>query len=516
MLLRYIYEEGLANSPDKPVLIIDDSICTYRELHEVSERWAEALLRCGVTRGDRITLLMGNRIEYLQFYFACYRIGAIASPMSTVYQTVTAEIAFATNLTKSKLLIASDEFLAVVGGLKDRVPSLERIFSIDDGGDENLSWKAFAQRESGQVEWPEVKESDPALIIFTSGSTDRPKGVTHTHHSLLQGAINKSITLGLGSRHSFLISTVLCHASGGFGFSLPVILRGGTAIFMGKFNATGFLEMIRRHRPTHIAALPVEAREIISDPSATRNDFRSIEGFHCGGDTVTSDILDGFHELAGFEMNQSYGCTECEEFCINPPYGKMKRGSIGIPAFNTKIRLIDSVGHDVRLGETGEILVQSEATMAGYWDDPVNTAKAFIDGWLRTGDLAREDEEGYYYFVGRIKNIIIKGYGNIAPGEVEDAINAHPRVKVSGVVGSPDKILGEIVHAFVVVAKDADGRRPTVEELREFVGQRLSAFKVPDRWTFVDSLPVTTLGKIDRKAIAETARTGACAGERKA
>ncbi|MGV8124607.1 MAG: class I adenylate-forming enzyme family protein [Candidatus Xenobiia bacterium LiM19] len=505
MLLYDLYREALQNTPDKPALIVDDTICTYRELHEVSEKWAQALLHCGVRRGDRISILMGNRIEYFQLYFACYRIGAIASPMSCVYQTLSDEVAFAVNLIKSKVLMVSSDYYPGIRDIKGSAPSLESIFVIDECDDERVSWKRFVQEASGTIPWPEVQVSDPALIIFTSGSTDRPKGVTHSHHSILQGAINKSTTMQLGNQDIYLIATMLCHASGSFGFSLPITYTGGTVIFMGNYNTPGFLDLIEKHHPTHVTAVPTEVREIIEHPRSKQIDFSSIKTFMCGGDTVTHDILVGFHEITGFELNQGYGSTECEEFCMNPPYGKNKRGSIGLPVHGAKVRLIDAEGRDVLQGETGEIVVQNEATMVGYWDDPVNTGKAFIDGWLRTGDLAYQDEEGYYFFVGRIKNIIVKGGGNIAPAEVEDAINEHPGVKVSGVVGTPDVILGQIVHAFVVVDKERTEPGPSEEELKQFVGKKLSAFKVPDRWTFVESLPQTSIGKIDRKALAEFA-----------
>ncbi len=506
MLLHDLYREALQNTPDKPVLIVDETICTYRELHEVSELWAKAFLQCGVKPGDRITILMENRIEYLQLYFACYRIGAVASPMSCVYQTLSDEVAFAVNLTKSKVLMVSSDYYPLISGIKGRAPSLERVFVIDDSEDNEVSWKKFVQGTSGKIPWPEVKESDPAIIIFTSGSTDRPKGVTHTHYSILQGAINKSTTMQLDNRDIYLIATMLCHASGSFGFSLPAIYKGGTVIFMGSYNTPGFLDLIEKYRPTHVTAVPTEVREIISHPRSKKIDFTSIKTFMCGGDTVTHDILEGFRELAGFELNQGYGSTECEEFLMNPPCGKNKRGSIGLPVHGAKVRLINGEGRDVSQGETGEIVVQNKATMVGYWDDPVNTEKAFIDGWLRTGDLAYRDEEGYYFFVGRIKNIIVKGGGNIAPAEVEDAINEHPGVKVSGVVGAPDEILGQIVHAFIVVDKEGNGPGPSEEELKQFVGKKLSAFKVPDRWTFVESIPQTSIGKIDRKALSELAR----------
>jgi len=505
MLLSELYMEGLKNTPDKPALIVDDTRCSYRELHEVSERWAQALLHFGIRRGDRVTIMMGNRIEYLQLYFACYRIGAVASPMSCVAQAAAHEVAFAVNLTGSRLLIAEGEYYAALKDIRKEAPSIERIFVIDDTAGEDISWKSFAQSFQGELPWPEVEETDPALILFTSGSTDRPKGVTHTHSSLMNCIINKSTTLGFDSHDINLVATFLCHASGSFGFSLPFIYKGGTVIFMASYSASGFLDLIEKYRPTYVVTVPSEAREIISHPRAAQVDFSSIKTFKCGGDAVPHDLQEEFLRIAGFEILQGFGSTECEEFCANRP-DRHRLGSIGVPMEGVRIRIIDSEGRDVPRGETGELIVLCKATMAGYWNDPVNTEKAFIDGWFRTGDLARQDEDGFYFFAGRIKNIIVKFGGNIAPAEVEDAIDEHPGVKVCGVAGAPDKVSGQIVHAFVVTEKSPDRPEPTEQELREFVAKKLSSFKVPDRWTFMESLPLNANGKIDRRALEKLAK----------
>jgi len=505
MLLSELYMEGLKNTPDKPVLIVDDTKCSYRELHEVSEKWAQALLHFGIRRGDRVTIMMENRIEYLQLYFACYRIGAVASPMSCVTQTLADEVTFAVNLTGSRLLIVSGKYCDAVRDIRKNAPSIERIFVIDDTPDGELSWKGFVQSAPGDIPWPEVKETDPALILFTSGSTDRPKGVTHTHSSITNCVINKSTTLGFNSQDINLVATYLCHASGSFGFSLPFIYKGGTVVVMGSYSASGFLDFIEKYRPTYTVTVPNEAREIISHPRAKQVDFSSIKTFKCGGDAVPHDLQEEFLRIAGFEILQGFGSTECEEFCANRP-DRHRFGSIGVPMNGVQMRVIDHEGRDLPQGEAGELIVLCKGTMAGYWNDPVNTEKAFIDGWFRTGDLVWQDEDGFYFFAGRIKNIIVKCGGNITPAEVEDAIDEHPGVRVCGVTGAPDKECGQIVHAFVVTEKSPDRPEPTEQELREFVGKKLSSFKVPDRWTFLESLPLNANGKIDRRALEKLAK----------
>lgn len=504
MLLNDLYKEALEITPDKPAIIVDNAVCTYRELHDFSEKWAQTLLGCGIQKGDRIAILMPNRIEYMPFYFACYRIGAVASPLSCYIQSRADEVAFAANLTGSAFLMVSREYYPEVKDIRARVPSLKHIFVMDHGEDSAVSWPARVRENRGERPLPFVAESDPALIVFTSGSTSMPKGVTHTHHSLLAHAKNKSITLKHNSQDVYLIATALGHASGSFGFTFPVLLKGGTVILMGTYDTEGFLHLIRKHRPTHVAAVPAEVREMLQILEDRPFDFSSLKTFRCGGDTVPMELMERVREHTGMEITESYGATECEECCMNPPYGKKKPGSFGLPVHGTEMRLVDVEGRDVLQGQQGEILIRSEAMMKGYWNDEENTGKAFIDGWLRTGDLAYRDEDGYFFFVGRKKSIILKAGGNIAPGEVENVINSHPLVKVSGVVGAFDEMLGQVLHAFVVFDK-GKGNPPNIEELARFAGTKLSAFKLPDRWTFVEALPLNSIGKIDRKTLAEFA-----------
>jgi acyl-coenzyme A synthetase/AMP-(fatty) acid ligase len=358
-----------------------------------------------------------------------------------------------------------------------------------------------------------VKESDPALIAFTSGSTGRPKGVTYTHASICHTTTNKSKMYRLDGSDRYLVGTMFFHLSGGVAFSLPALYTGGTVILMKSWSPEGFLDIIEKHRPSHIAAPPGEVREILARPRAREMDWTSVRTFTSGGDALTMDLLERFTAVTGLEILQNYGLTECEGFCTNPPYGKIKRGSIGLPTHGTRMRLIDAGGKDVPQGMTGEIVVQSKGLMAGYWGDPDNTAKAFINGWFRTGDLARQDEEGYFIFVGRVKNIIVKGGSPVTPVEVEEAIAAHPSVEACGVVGDPDPARGQVIHAFVVLKANPDAARTTPGELAAFVSTRLSPLKVPDRWTFVPELPRTTLDKIDRRQLAALSRSQGMTGD---
>jgi acyl-CoA synthetase (AMP-forming)/AMP-acid ligase II len=204
--------------------------------------------------------------------------------------------------------------------------------------------------------------------------------------------------------------------------------------------------------------------------------------------------------VTGFEIDELYGPTEALSCITNPPFGTKRLGSIGKPVAQTRLRIVDQRGKDMPVGQAGELLVESPAMMVGYWNDPAATAEALRDGWMHTGDLARCDADGYYWFVGRKKEIIIRGGSNISPLEVEEVLDAHPAVHLSCVLGSPDRHYGEIVVAYVAL-RDTVIQRPTSEELQQFVADRIAAYKVPERITFLDEMPLNATGKVDRKKL---------------
>jgi acyl-CoA synthetase (AMP-forming)/AMP-acid ligase II len=231
----------------------------------------------------------------------------------------------------------------------------------------------------------------------------------------------------------------------------------------------------------------------------TKADVSSVRSCFAGGDAVPLHVHERFHELTGLEVSEVWGMTECLTSAMNPPFGRKKPGSIGLPVREAGLRVIDAQGRDAANGEVGELLVKSPAMFVGYWNNPEATAAAIQDGWLHTGDLARLDEDGYYWFVGRKKEIIIRGGSNISPLEVEEAIDGHPAVLRSGVVGAPDAHYGQVVVAYVVLR---EGAPPVTEDdLRRFVAQRLAAYKVPERHVFVPDLPLNPTGKVDRHAL---------------
>jgi len=500
MMLRELYETLLQNAQEKSAIIFRDESLTYQQIvHDINDDIA-ALTGLGIGYGDRIGLFLGNRPELLELYFACFVMGAVAVPLNDRFQTP--EVIYACTKCGPRLLIVDADRLLRANGVVSAVSSLENLFVVDPRpADDAISWSHVIEN-SDHVALPTLPDDpdQPALVMFTSGSTSKPKGVTHTHRSILSTVKSRQQTQGLGDTDISLVATGICHVGGSLGMSLPTLYSGGTVVIMEQFDPVSYLRAVENFRPTRTFLLPSELLEVAEHPQARSTDFGSLKEVECGGNLVSHDLYDHFRKVAGFDLMQMYGLTECEGACLNPPSGLSKVGSMGRPRAGVEIRLEDHEGKDVPVGEIGEIFVRSESMMIGYWDDSKNTEQTIVNGWLKTGDLARQDEDGYYHFVGRIKEIIVKGGSNVSPGEVEEVIDDHPEVVACAVVGRPDPHYGELIHAFVELEPGVEARQ-TVTQLASYAAERLATYKVPDGWTVLDRLPRNAVGKIDRKGL---------------
>jgi acyl-CoA synthetase (AMP-forming)/AMP-acid ligase II len=498
MLLYEIIDKIVEENPGKKAVICGKDSCTYGRLFDRMNLWAKTLLSIGIKRGDRVALFMKNRVELVQLYFACFRIGAIAVPLNTRYKTP--ETIYALKQSGSKILIASSDLYPVVENILDNTPSLKHIYIIDeDSKHKSLSWKKATTDSEDHINFPEVNISDPAIIIYTSGTTGRPKGAVHSHYSLLNLILNKKKSQEIGQYEISLAATQISHIAGFAGLMLTTLSNGGTLVMVSEFNPADYIKCLKKYKPTFTVLLPTELLEILEHPNAKDADFSNLRSMMVAGDKVPHHIYDFFRKLTGFDLMEGCGMTECEGYCIQPKNEKKKPGSIGKPISGVQIRLVDSNGNDVPVGKTGEIYLKSKSVISNYWNNPEETKKAFGGEWFRTGDLAYKDEDGYYHFVSRIKEIIIRGGSNITPGEIEDILDDYPKVESSGVVGFPDDHYGSIVGAFIVPKPGMPA--PTIDELSAFVSKNLAQYKLPEKWIFVKRLPKNAVGKIDRKEL---------------
>jgi long-chain acyl-CoA synthetase len=354
--------------------------------------------------------------------------------------------------------------------------------------------------ESESIVLPEVSPDQVAAILYTSGTTAQPKGVTHTHHSLNRTS-ELMCSLGLDASHTLLAVTQMMHIAALGCALLPGIYSGGTVVLLPAFEASRCLDSIERWRCSYFLMLPDMLRFVVEEQARSPRNVGFVRMCLAGGDTVTGTLQERFRTLFGVPVREIYGMTETLPVtCVRS--GASRTGSIGPVVDRVEARVVDLAGKPVFDGQVGELQVQSPANCVGYWDDPRATAATFDHGWLRTGDLVRRDADGYFSFEGRLKQIIIRGGCNISPQEVEEALYNHPAVLEAGVIGAPDPIYGEKVIAFVALR---DGLSADEQELRELVRSYIADYKVPERVVFLAVLPKGPTGKLQRRALKDLA-----------
>lgn len=500
MLLGEMLVDSAQRFSDRVALRCDDQFWSYTALNETVDRIASGLRTAGVGPGDRVALFMPNCAELLFSYFACFKLGAVAVPLNYRYRQAEAE--YALTHSGAKALIVHHSLTGEV----ENLPLAEMgILSRYVVGQENRAgfgnFKELLAAQPDQSFAPSFPGQQPAAILYTSGTTAKPKGVTYTHETLWHNCRIQVETFAFTPEDVHLVTTAACHAAAFTGQLLPGIYSGGTSVLTHLPKSNEIIRLIAAHGVTRTQMLPAMLEDLVEQlERLPRTDLKSWRCATAGGDVVPLELHNRFREATGFDITELYGMTEALSCITNPPFGDKRLGSIGKPAAQTQVRLVDAQDRDVPAGQTGELLIKSPAVMVGYWNDSQATQAALRGGWMHTGDLARCDEDGFYWFVSRRKEIIIRGGSNIAPLEVEEAIDAHPAVRLSCVLGKPDRHLGETVMAYVALRPDAE-QRPTVEELRQFVACRIAAYKVPETIVLVDDLPLSPTGKVDRKRL---------------
>jgi len=500
MALSDAVRRARERQPEKPALIVGERRWSYEQFDEITDRIGAALLRRGLQPGDRVALHFANSAEIVFGYYACFKIGAVAVPLNIRLKGP--ELEYVINHCGARFYLGQSELFSELQVVRAHLESVEEYYLAGDA-DAFPQTRPFAElmaQPAGEISFPDVPDDAIAAILYTSGSTARPKGVTHSHATAEQLAAGCVAALQMHGEQLFGCFVPLVHMSG-FGLQmLPALSLGATLLVIPRFEPEAVLRSLQEHRAQVIAGLPVMYNDLVHCRSAAAFDLGTLESCLAGGDSVPTELQRQFRQRFGVEITEGHGMTEVCPCFVNPVRGEKKPGSIGVPSPGTSARLVDDAGRDVPPGAVGEILVRSEAIMVGYWADPEATAAALQEGWLRTGDLARRDEDGYYWFVGRKKQIIIRGGSNISPLEVEEALCQHPAVREAGVVGVPDPTWGETVRAYVALK---EGEETSEADLQWFVRERIAAYKVPEAILFLPELPKGLTGKIDRRALRE-------------
>jgi long-chain acyl-CoA synthetase len=484
MSLASLLRDAASRIPNKPALYLEDRVLTYGELDGEAQRLARRLIACGAKPGDRVALHMHNGAEIAIAYFACFLAGAIAVPINARMKAP--EIEYMLEHSGSSIYLGQRE--VALEEISARLPCIRQLLL------DNLKLEVCSNVLSA-ITLPAVHEDDPAVILYTSGSTARPKGVVHSHRSFLNAALG----LWIASDDVIMIVTPMAH-SVALAMLVAGTVAGAASVVVKQFEVDAVLDAIAGYRATYMIGMPIMYRALTTAQAVQPRDITSMRLWLASGDTIPPALQSNFSRHIGLPLYEIFGATETGVIAANWGCGPEQIGSFGRAAQGVDVAVIDVNGAPVSFGTKGEMIVRSPANMIGYWNDPVATAGALVDGWFHTGDLVSQDSDGHLWFRGRKKEIIVRGDANVSPQEVEAIIHQHSGVQEAGVVGAIDEIWGERVVAFV---SRRLGQAVDADELITFVAKRLAAYKVPKEIVFLEDLPKNATGKVDRRALRE-------------
>ncbi|MEU9326901.1 long-chain fatty acid--CoA ligase [Streptomyces canus] len=472
-------------TPHRTALIHGDTTFTYAELHTRVTRLAHALRARGIRRGDRVAYLGPNHPSYLETLFAAGSLGAVFVPLNT--RLAGPEIGYQLSDSGARALVYGPSHAGLVAGL----PGSTDVRTYVEVGAEYEQLLAGSAAEP--IDEP-VTADDTCIIMYTSGTTGRPKGAMLTHGNLTWNAINVLVDTDLISDERALVSAPLFHTAGLNMLTLPVLLKGGTCVLVKAFEPNATFDLIEQHRITFMFGVPTMFEQVARHPRWADADLSSLRILTCGGSPVSTPLIAAYQER-GLTFLQGYGMTEASPgtLFLDAEHAIGKAGSAGVPHFFSDVRVVRPDLAPVDVGETGEVVLRGPHVMPGYWGLPEETAASFADGWFRSGDAARVDEDGYVFIVDRIKDMIISGGENIYPAEIEDLLLGHPDIAECAVIGVPDDKWGEVPRAVVV---PREGATPDPDEVLASLAGRLAKYKIPKSVVIADGLPRTASGKL--------------------
>jgi fatty-acyl-CoA synthase len=492
MDLSDLIERNAAFTPDKPATIFEGETLTYAALNDRIEQAARALkAEFGVSRGDRIAILSLNRPEYLVLLYACARLGAMLVPLN--WRLAVAEQLFILSDASAKVLVLERAFADVVPALEESLPDIG-IIGLDFAPRRGIAFDGLLARARGDGRNPHTDLSCPLLIVYTSGTTGRPKGAVLRQEALLWNGVMSQHMHGLTSDDHVLTVLPFFHVGGLNIQTTPALHHGATVTIHPRFTPDATLAAIERDRPTLTVLVPATLQAVTDHPGWLSTDLSSLKAVSTGSTIVPPHLVDRL-VARGVPVLQVYGSTEtCPVAVYTRIGGDLSRaGSIGLPGLCCEAVVVDDAGNELPHDTPGEIAVRGPNVFFEYWGNEEATREALHDGWYRTGDIGRRDADGYFWVHDRKKNLIISGGENIYPAEVERVLLEHPDVVECGVIGRPDSRWDEVPVAYVIRRA---GCSVEADDLKAHVLTQLARFKVPRDIVFIDDLPRTALGKV--------------------
>jgi long-chain acyl-CoA synthetase len=490
MNLASVLTESAQRDPDHVALKLDDMEVSYALLDEGSARLAAVLADRGLQPGDRVGIMLPNVPYFAVCYYGVLRAGGVIVPMNVLLKR--REVAFYLNDSGAKLIFAWE-------GFADDAKA-----GAQEAGADCIVVKPgeFEEMLAGVDPRREVVDRDPddtAVILYTSGTTGTPKGAELTHQNLTRNCEITRDMFGINGEVVTLGALPLFHSFGQTCSMNATIAAGGTLSLIPRFDPGKALEIIERDQVNLFQGVPTMYSAILHQEGRDKVDTSTLELCVSGGSAMPVELMRGFEDAFGCKILEGYGLSESSPVAsFNQPDRERKPGSIGIPIEGVEMKVVDDDGNEVAQGEVGEIVIRGHNVMKGYWNKPDETGDTLRDGWLHTGDMAKVDEDGYFFIVDRKKDLIIRGGYNVYPREIEEVLYEHPAVREAAVIGINDDKLGEEVGAAVALK---DGEDASAQELRDFVKEQVAAYKYPRRVWFVDELPKGPTGKILKREI---------------
>ncbi|WP_050182732.1 fatty acid--CoA ligase family protein [Domibacillus robiginosus] len=508
MNISLALEQIAAAHPDKNAYTFLQTSATYSDLNEAATRFAAGLQSLGFQKGDHVALLLGNSPQFIISLYGALRAGLTVIPINPAYTQ--SEWLYILKNGRARAVVMTNQLLPVMENVSADLSFVSHFIVCSPGGEPliesneapaiHIEMKPFSDLIAckNKLQWPNLEEEDTAVILYTSGTTGRSKGAMLTHKNIYSNARDVAQYLRITKADTVITVLPMFHV-----FCLTVMLNapivcGAEMIILPAFSPKEVFEAAKKHKATVFAGVPTMYAFLLQHSIVHPADFSSVRLCISGGASMPVSLLREFEEKFHIRVSEGYGLSEASPVtCFNPLDRPRKAGSVGCSIPNVENKIVNELGEEIEIGQVGELIVRGPNVMKGYYKMPEETAAALRDGWLYTGDLARQDDEGYFYIVDRKKDLIIVGGYNVYPREVEEVLYEHPDIIEAAVVGAPDSYYGEEVLAFIVRKGDS----LTEEKVRRYCEEKLVSYKVPKSIEFLQELPKNTTGKILRRSL---------------
>jgi long-chain acyl-CoA synthetase len=495
--IRELLEQRARDTPDKHFLFseADGRRYTYAEFNAAVNRAARLLAAHGIKKGDAVSLLMPNGVEYIIAYFACFKLGALAGPVNSLLKSE--ELTYVIANSEARALLVSSEFQPRFESIRSDLPDLQHVIVFDDEAQATAGFKEGAMPDA------DIEQTDEAIIIYTSGTTGKPKGCLLTHGNVIANARQITEWLNFTERDCLLTVMPLFHMNAVSVTTMTPLYAGASTVISPKFSASRFWQIISDYEVTSFGSVATMLSMLLSNyPDGVPANLKTaqLRFAMCGSAPVPAEVMKKFEETFNCLVIEGYGLSEstCRS-SFNPPDKRRRPGSCGM-AIGNEMKVFDDEDREVANNELGEIVLRGPNILKGYYKNAAATAQAFRNGWFHTGDIGYRDADGFFYIVDRKSDMIIRGGENIYPREIDEVLYKHPAVAAAASIGVPDPLYGEEVAAFIVLK---EGAQSSEEEITAFCREHLADYKCPKSVRFVIDIPKGPTGKLLKRELAQ-------------